>query len=204
MGVLCDVKIVENSAGGNDSRWHGVDPEAFERACLELFEQTVHCGVFGKNPVVELEGKIVFREAVGQQFLVAALHEHFFRSEIAEKFFYIVSRTFGCEKFAGRNVEKGHPDGLLTEVESREEVVFAMVKQSVVDRYSGGDQFGDAALDKLLCGLRIFQLLAYGHPLAGPDEFRQIGVKSVVRKSGKLHILGRPVGPSRKGYAENF
>ena len=50
----------------------------------------------------------------------------------------------------------------------------------------------------------VFELLADSDTLSGADKFRQIGVESMVRKTGKLDILRRTVGAAGEGYAQYF
>lgn len=86
----------------------------------------------------------------------------------------------------------------------RKEVVLLVVEHIVIYGHAGRDKFGDAALDKFLGCLGVFELLADGYALARPDKFGQIGVERVMWKAGKFDILCRSVGTTGQRNAEYF
>ncbi len=77
-----------------------------------------------------------------------------------------------------------------------------MIQYRVIYRNSGCDKLRYASLHKFLGELGILKLLAYRHTLSGPYKFGKIGIKGMVRESGKLDILRHTVGTTRQRYAE--
>ncbi len=116
----------------------------------------------------------------------------------------MVGGAFAYEKFAGGDVEKRKSDCCFAEMHGCKKIVFAMIEHIVAKGHAGGDELGDAALYKFFCEFGVFELLADGDTLSGADKFRQIGVESMVRKTGKLDILRRTVGAAGEGYAQYF
>ena len=104
--VLCYVEIVEHGTGGDDGVVHVADSESFERLGLELPEKTVHGGVGGENPVVELENGVGVLESVVEPPAVAAHDKHLLRSEVGQQLLDVGRTSLGHEKLAGRYVEK--------------------------------------------------------------------------------------------------
>ena len=113
--------------------------------------------------------------------------QHLLRLERRKQLLNIVESALAGEKFSGRDVEKSHATLSLCHEHGSKEVVLLIVEHVVAHSHSGRDKFGYATLHERLCELRVFQLVAYSHTFACPDELRQIGVESVVRKSSHLH-----------------
>ena len=70
--VLCDVKIMQNSAGGYRTKLQLVDAETFERLCLEMLQETVSGGLRRINPLVNGIDVETHAEGVLNQLFVAA------------------------------------------------------------------------------------------------------------------------------------
>ena len=84
------------------------------------------------------------------------------------------------------------------------EIVLLVVQDVVGHGDTRRHKFRDASFDKFLSKLRVLKLVADGHTLARPDEFRQIGVEGMIRKSGHRSIfLAVAVAPSRERNAKN-
>lgn len=203
------VEIVEDCTGSNHGERHAPDAESFERRSLELLEQPLVGTLVGKYPVVELRGQIATGEEFLQPPLVAALHQHLLRSEIAKQFVDIFHRPLGGKEFTGGDVEEGHAGGAACRGVAREvygchEVVLLVVEHIVGQRHSGCHQLGDAAFHECLRGLRILELLADGHALACAHQFRQIRVERVVGKTCQLDRSRRAVGAPRQRDAQNL
>ena len=89
----------------------------------------------------------------------------------------------------------------------RQEVVFLVVEHVVAHGNTRCDKFRDASLHQLLCQFRVFKLVADGHTPSRPDEFGQIGVECMVRKSCHLcgiFLLSSTSAAFSERYAENF
>jgi len=91
-------------------------------------------------------------------------------------------------------------------VNGRQKVVLLIVQHVVVHGYAGRNKLCYAslhhlvegrkallALDELAFFLGIFQLIADGNTLSGPDELGQISVKSMMRKARHLCSGARSV-----------
>ena len=89
-------------------------------------------------------------------------------------------------------------------MDCRQKIILAVVENSVADGDAGGYKLGYAAFDELLRCLRVFELLADGHALAGAHELRQICVEGMVGKPCQFDILRRAVGAPCQRDAQNF
>ena len=159
-----------------------------------MLQQTLVGSIGGEHPVVEFKHEVSTCESVFSLATLTTHDKHLFRSDIGEKFVYIVDATFGTHKFACRDIQESHATAFIAEVNAGKEVVLTIVENIVVDADARSDKLGDATLYELLGHLRVFELLADSHTLSGSDQFRQIGVEGMVRKTGKLHILSRTIG----------
>ena len=156
-------------------------------------------GLLGKDPVIQLKGTILGTKVLLKLRLHGTIIKHLFRLEVAHQLLYIVGRTLTGEEFSRRDVEEAHATSSLAEMDGSEEVVLLVVQDVVAHRHTRSHQFGNAtlhhlvhlaqaflALDFLSLLLRVFQLVAYSHTLASPDEFRQVGVECMMRESSHL------------------
>ena len=132
--------------------------------------------LFGEHPVVHLVRTQAHTEIVLEVALALPFVEHLLGLEIADELLHIVVGALATEELAGGNVEERHAAGGLAEVDGTEEVVLLVVEHVVLHGHAGRDELGDATLHQLLGQLRVFQLVADGHPLAGAYELGQVGV----------------------------
>ena len=203
-GVLGDVEIVQDDAGGYHRVVHAVEAEAFQRRRTELGAQPFAGGVERKEPVVKFKQQVFVAQCLLCPGFQSAFHQHLLRRHVGHDFVNIVGRTFRRQELARRYVEEGYTYTAFAEVQGGQEVVLAVRQHVVVLHHAGCNQFGDAALYKFFGQLGILELLADGHSLARADQFRQIGVERVVWKSGQFHMLRRTVCAARQGDAEDF
>ena len=161
--------------------------ETLKRLRSEMLKQLLSRTLLRKHPVVELEST----PAIAEMLLKLRLHlpvvQHLLRLERCKQLLHIVESALASEKFSGRDVEKSHATLGLCHEHGSKEVVLLIVEHVVAHSHSGRDKFRNATLHERLCEFRVFQLVAYSHTFASPDELRQIGVESVVRKSSHLH-----------------
>ena len=137
----------------------------------------------------QLEGDVARAEACLEHCPLAALVQHFLRSEGGHETRNVFGRTLRDEELARTDVEERHTAGLLAEMDGAEEVVLLVVEYVVGHRDAWSHQFSDAALDELLCQLRVFQLVADGDALAGPDEFRQVRIEGMIGEARHCETL---------------
>lgn len=85
-----------------------------------------------------------------------------------------------------------------------EKIVFFSRQHIIAHGHAGGDKLYDATFYKFFSELRVFELFADSHTLAGAYELRQIAVERVMRKAGEFDELSRAVGATCERYAEDF
>ena len=131
-------------------------------------------------------------------------HEDFLRAVVGQEFFHIVGIALSGHKFAGGYVQKRNTEDLFVAGDGCKEIVLLMREYIVIGRYAGSDQFGNTAFDQRFGLFRIFQLVAYGHALAGSYQFGQIGIQRMMRKAGQFDKLGSSVGTPCQRYPQDL
>ena len=115
---------------------------------------------------------------------------------------------FGEGELARRGVDEGEADVVLVAAlgapaDGGEVVGPLRVEEAVVEGDARRHHLDDAALDDLPGVLRIFELLADGHPQPGGDELGQVAVEGVVGEAGEGDVGGAPVRALRERDAEH-
>ena len=189
-GVMGLFQIHQKCPGGTNAqriRIHGV---AFQRCGFQLFAQAFGSCFPDKRPFVDGGNVPVVAENRACGLFRAACYQQLLRMERRQKRCDIVRAALGDLESARRYVQEGGAALFFLEGKAGQEIVFLLLEHLVAEGDAGGDELGDAALDKLLPGeLRVFQLVAYGGLVAGADEFRQIHVEGMVGESGHGHGL---------------
>ena len=145
------------------------------------------------------------RQLVFEPSFEASFDQDFFRRKLRHKFVCIIGIAFGGQEFAGTDIQKGYTQGLVAPMMyGCQEVVELAVQYVVAQRYAGRHQLGDAALDKGLGCLGIFELLANSYALAGAHQLGKIGIQGVMRKSRQFDVCRRAVGTTCQGDAQYF
>lgn len=85
-----------------------------------------------------------------------------------------------------------------------QEVVLPVVQHIVVDGNSRRHQLRDAALHQFLRQLRVLQLVADGHTLAGTYQLGQIGVERMMRETRHFDGFPLAIGTFGQGNTEDF
>ena len=204
LGVLGDVEVVEDGAGGHNGTFHRVDAEPLERSGLKVLEQPVAGRLEVEHPVVHLLRQIAHCGRVLEVLAVGALDEHLLGLEVAQQLVDIVDGPLCCHKLTGADVQECHTQLGLAEVHRGQEVVLLAVEDVAAQHHTRRDQLGDAAFDQLLGQLGILKLVADGHALASPHELGQVGVQGMVRKSGHLGVAAGAVAAPRQCDAQNL
>ncbi|CDF22535.1 unknown [Prevotella sp. CAG:617] len=156
-------------------------------------KQLFVCRSLGKSPVVHFVRKELVAKATLEHFFLTALVEHFLGREIGKEFLYVVRNAFGHQKFAGRDVKQRKPHRAAPEVNGRQEVVFLAVEHIVVHRHARRYKFRNAALDKLVGGFRVLQLVTDGHTMAGAYQLGQIRVEGMKREARHVNSGSLPL-----------
>ena len=187
--VLCLLKVLQDGPGGNHAVLQVIHAEALHILHAEVLQQLRLGRLLGEHPVVELKGEVLVAELLLKVFLAVAVVQYLLGREVAEQLLHVVAGALAGEKLSCGDVEEGHAAGRLSEVYGSQEVVLLIVQHVVGEGHARRHQLGDAPLDELLGQLRVLQLVADGHALAGADELGQIGVEGVMWKSGHLVAL---------------
>ena len=202
--MLSHIKILKYSTRSYYSILEMLYTKAFKVFSFEMFQQTLAGRHFGKNPVVQLESTELISEVAFKHRLLSTLEQYFFRREIIKQLIDVICLTFGSKKLTGRYIEKSYTTSCFTEMNSGKKVVFLIRKYIVVYGHTGGNQFGNTSLNKFLGSFRVFQLVANGNSSSGTNQFRQISVERMVRKSSHLHRFTLSVSPFSKCDTQYF
>ena len=62
-----------------------------------------------------------------------------------------------------------------------------LLQELVAECYSRSDKFCHSPLDYLLGELRVLQLVAHGHLVAGTDKLRKVHVDGMMGEAGERH-----------------
>ena len=191
--MLSHIQILQDCSRGNDTILQMFHTESLQILRFEVLQQLFASGSFRKDPVVQFKGKELTSEVAFEHASFAPFEQDFFRTEIVEQFVDVVKRTFCCHEFAGGYVEESHTTGCLPEVNSCQEVIFFIRQDIVIDCNTGSYQFRDTPLHQFLGCLRVFQLVTDGYASSGTDQFRQISIQGMVRKSCHFYRLSLSV-----------
>src|SRR5665647_442778 len=112
--------------------------------------------------------------------------------------------SFRYIELTRRDIEQCQSYCLFINMHCSKEVILLIIQHIVGERNTWRDQLGYPPFDNLLCQFRVFELLADSHPLARPDEFRKVGVKSMERKSCQFYKACRSVSPARENDPKNL
>ena len=70
-----------------------------------------------------------------------------------------------------------------------QKVIFSIVKHIVTHGHPGGHKFCDTTFYQFLGQFRIFKLVTNSHPPTRSDQFGQISIQCMMRKSGHLYRI---------------
>ena len=105
----------------------------------------------------------------------------------------ILQAALGDLELASRDIQEGCSALLVLHDEAAEEVVLLDFQHILSERNARSDNLGDAALDEFLGKFRVLQLVADRNFVAGTDQFRQVALEGMVRKSGHGNIALVPI-----------
>ena len=183
------LQVLQDGASSDDTTLQMVYAKAFQRLHIEMAIEFLVGSLFGKHPVVHLEGTQTGTEVALKVVAMLAVIEHLLGLERANELLHVIVGALACQEFTCRDIQEGYATRSLAEVYGCQKVVLLVVQHRITHRHTWRHQFGDTTLHELLRQLGVFQLVTDGHTLAGPDELWQIGVQRMVRKSGHLVAL---------------
>ena len=197
-------EVLQDGSRSDDTVLEMLHTEAFQVLHLEMLQQLFASRCLGKHPVVQLEGEELAAEVSFEHQPLATLEKHLFGGKVVQQLVHIVERSFRRQKFARRYVQESHTAGTLTEMHGSQEVVLPVVQHIVVDGNSRRHQLRDAALHQFLRQLRVLQLVADGHTLAGTYQLGQIGVERMMRETRHFDGFPLAIGTFGQGNTEDF
>ena len=186
VGVVSIVKVVENGAGGRERRRHVIHAIAFEIFHLEMFAEPLKASLLIEHPVLQLEGEKARTEEALKLLFRASQDQHLFGLQVGEELVDGVDAAFGHDKFARRDVEQRKSAQSVAEVEGGEKVVFLAGKHVIAQGHTRRDQLGDASLHEFLGEFGVFELVADGNAVTGPNELGQVGVECMMGEARHL------------------
>ena len=204
VGVLREVEILQDGPGSHNGVVHAIHTEPLQVLRLEMAQQAAGGTLEGEHPVVHLKGKVVSRESLLEPLARAALDEHLLGREVAQQLVHIFAAALGSEKLTGADIQESHAHHALAKVYGGQEVVLLAVEDVATHHHTGGHQLGDAALHELFGELGVFELVAYGHTLAGTHQLGQVGVEGMMGKTSHLGGRRSAVGAARERDAQYF
>ncbi len=89
-------------------------------------------------------------------------------------------------------------------MDAGKEIIFLLLQDPVVIGDPRGDKFRNTSFYYFFGQLGIFELVADGHALPGPDQFREVGIESMMGETRQVHIGSGPVGPFGQDYSKDF
>ena len=202
--VLRHLQILKNCTRSHDTVLEVFHPKTFQVLCLEMFQKLFAGRGFIEHPILQLECKELASEIPLKHAASTPFEQHFFRSEIVQQLIDVIKISFRGQKFTCRNIQKSYPTSRLSEMNGGQEIVFLVRKHIVVDGHTRCYQLRNATLHQFLGEFRVFQLVANGHTLASPYQFRKVSIKGMERKSRHFHMLGLSVGTLGKGNPQYF
>ena len=189
MRVLRLLQIIEYGTRSDYAVGQMIYSKSFQRFRSEMFQEFLSCTLFCKHPLVHLECDVTATEPSFILLSFVTIIQHLFRRETSQQFINIIISAFACQKFTCRNIQEGHTTGTLSEMHRCQKVVLLVVQYIVAHRNTRCHQFRDAAFDKFLRQLRIFQLVTDSYATTCPYQFRQICIKGMMWESCHLcHI----------------
>ena len=193
--VVCGVEVVQNGARRDSGVRRVVQAKPLERSTGELLCDAVRGMGFGEHPVVEFGPWDVVSKQGAHISFTLPVDEPFLGFQTAKNPVHPAGISFCGLEFTGAQIQQGEPHGLGGPMDGGDEVVCFAFEHVVVHDQTGGDELGHPAFDQSLGLLRVFQLIAHGHLQARLDKFGEVGVETVVGKSGELHLGGAAVAP---------
>ena len=189
-------QVNEQRTGRTDGQRKGVNGEAFQRPDAQLFAQ-FFCGRFlGESPLFDRRNIPAVAEFFAYYFLESALDDEFLRRKGREQDTDVFLTSLGHLEGTGRDVQEGRSALVAIESQAGQEVVLFLLQKLVAEGHPRRDQFRHTTLDQFLVfgQFRIFQLVAYGHLVARPDQFGQIALEGMVRETSHLNPALFPIG----------
>ena len=183
MGVLGYLQILQYGTCCHLSVLYLFHTKTFHIPHLEVMVEFL-CGcLLCKYPVIHLiEAQTIAKHLFGLQFRTPE-NKHLLRHEVGDEFFDIFVVALINKKLTSRDIEQRKSYSCLAVVYGAKEVVLLVVEHIVLHSHTRCNQFGDTSLHQFLGQFRVFELVADSNTSACPNEFWQVGVESVMRKT---------------------
>ena len=154
-----------------------------------LFQEIV-AEVVGKGPVFEGVGMKLVAEQRAELLPVAFAVQHLRWVETLKQLIDVGPVALRSQKLTRRNIQKRHPERIVrfAKVNGREVIVAPGIEHVIVERNAGRHQLRYTAPDNAFGQRGVFELVADGHAFARPDEFGQVRIEGVMRKTGQFFV----------------
>ena len=160
---------------------------------MELPFKAFHGGVIDKRPFVNGGAEIV-PKTLPDTFFVSPLQYQFLGIQGSQQGANIFQRSLGHLELPGGNIQEGGSALILFKHQPAEEIVFLHLQHVFPKGNARRYNFRNAALDQFLGKLGVFQLVADGHFESGPNQFGEVILQGVMRKTSHSHRSFFPVG----------
>ena len=182
-GVLRLFQIHQQGPGAADSQGIRVDGKALEAVHLKLAPEALHGGIVHERPFVDGCG-VEVSETLFQPLLVPPLNHQFLGLERAQQRADVIQRPLRHLELSGGHVQESGPAAVLFHGEPAEVVVLLLFQHPLTEGNARRNNFRYTAFDQFLGEFGVFQLVADGHFVTGPDQFGEITFYGVVREAG--------------------
>ncbi len=184
--MLRDFKVLQNGAACHNTVFQMFHAKAFQVLHTEMLQQFLSCCLLVEHPFVEFKHAMLCAEETLEISFLSSFKQYFLWLEVGYQLLYVVVRSLGGKKLSRRYIQECHSACPLAEMHGGKEVVLLVVEHVVGHCHTRRYEFCNAALHKFLCQLRVFELVADGNSSSSSDQFWQIRVEGMMRKSRHL------------------
>ena len=202
--VFSLVQIVQHRSGSGYSQPLVFQAKAFQVGGAELLQQGFIGIVLAIHPVVQGKSGVVFAQPLVHRLFLPFGKNNLGRIKTLHQFLHVFRGAFGRHKLTGRQVEESNAGRLFGKTYRSKKIIGFGIQHIVAESQPRSYQLGNSPFDNAFDALGVFQLVADGHPVAGPYQFGQVGIKGVVRKTRQLHFGCRAVGTLGKHNIQHF
>src|SRR5690606_1174820 len=171
-----------------------VHPKTPQRGSFKMSCQFVDCVVILERPVLQPEKTTVIQ--LGWDFF-CSLKKDFAGIKSVNNVQKLLQISLGDKKLTCRDINKCQSVHFLFSVNREQEIVLFRIQHLVIESNAGGNQLCNTALYNSLNRFRILQLVTNGYAESCTNQFRQVGIYRMMRKSCKFNMTFS-IGPFRK------
>lgn len=106
--------------------------------------------------------------------------------------------TLPYQEFTRGDIQERHTVTPLSATDGGQPIIAPLIDDLVTEGHARGDHLGHTSLHDGLGLLRILQLIADGHAVAGTDQLGHVGFQRMVRKARQFNITAPVVPPGQR------